>query len=129
MSFSDVWLNRENNLDYVFAEDVNLFARYISKNENDIQTIKQNIKKINYYDIDSFQSGYAIVEETKSIDSPGGPILINSIYPLFAEMVETFIKDNNLNIKLEYGAFPDRPYDSPAIWGNADKIQSIMSKM
>ncbi len=46
-----------------------------------------------------------------------------------AEMVETFIKDNNLNIKLEYGAFPDRPYDSPAIWGNADKIQSIMSKM
>lgn len=34
-----------------------------------------------------------------------------------AEEVESFIRDNNLNIKLEYGAYPDRPYDSPALWG------------
>ncbi len=43
-----------------------------------------------------------------------------------AEKVEAFIKENNLNIKLEYGAFPDRPYDSPGIWGNATKIETIM---
>lgn len=30
------------------------------------------------------------------------------------------------NIKLKYGAFPDRPYDSKAIWGNDTKIKSIM---
>ena len=45
-----------------------------------------------------------------------------------ASRVERFIKDNNLDIKLEYGAFPDRPYDSLAIWGNNEKIQRIMEK-
>lgn len=43
-----------------------------------------------------------------------------------ASRVERFIKDNNLDIKLEYGAFPDRPYDSLAIWGDATKINKIM---
>lgn len=44
------------------------------------------------------------------------------------EMAEKFIKDNNLNIKLQYGAFPDRAYDSPGVWGDASKIQKILSK-
>ena len=35
-----------------------------------------------------------------------------------AEEVESFIRDNGLDIELEYGAYPDRPYDSPAIWGS-----------
>ena len=30
-----------------------------------------------------------------------------------AERVEQFIQEHGLKIKLEYGAFPDRPYDSP----------------
>ena len=34
-----------------------------------------------------------------------------------AEEVESFIRNNGLDIRLEYGAYPDRPYDSPAIWG------------
>ena len=44
-----------------------------------------------------------------------------------AEEVESFIKEHNLNIRLEYGAFPDRPYDSPGIWGNPDKINKILA--
>lgn len=44
-----------------------------------------------------------------------------------AAQMEQFIKDNELNISLEYGAFPDRPYDSPGVWGNADKINAIMA--
>lgn len=43
-----------------------------------------------------------------------------------AERVEQFIKENNYDISLEYGAFPDRPYDSKAVWGNNDKISQIM---
>ena len=45
-----------------------------------------------------------------------------------ASRVERFIKDNNLNIKLEYGAFPDRPYDSLAIWGDNKRIKKILEK-
>lgn len=44
-----------------------------------------------------------------------------------AEQVESFIKEHNLNIELEYGAFPDRPYDSPCIYGDATRIQQIMN--
>lgn len=42
------------------------------------------------------------------------------------DRVERFIVENNLPIALEYGAFPDRPYDSPAVWGDATRIQAIM---
>ncbi len=34
-----------------------------------------------------------------------------------ASRVERFIRENGLKISLEYGAFPDRPYDSPEIFG------------
>lgn len=44
-----------------------------------------------------------------------------------AEQVESFIKEHNLNIELEYGVFPDRPYDSPCIYGDATRIQQIMN--
>lgn len=43
-----------------------------------------------------------------------------------AEKVEQFIEENHLNIALDYGAFPDRPYDSPAVWGDAMKINKIV---
>lgn len=45
-----------------------------------------------------------------------------------AERVEAFIKDHGFNIKLQYGAFPDRPYDSPGEWGDATKIKTIMDE-
>lgn len=38
-----------------------------------------------------------------------------------AEKVEEFIKEHNLDIKLDYGAFPDRPYDSPCTYGDPEK--------
>lgn len=44
-----------------------------------------------------------------------------------AEKVESFIKENNLDIKLEYGAFPDRPYDSPCEYGDPTKINAILA--
>lgn len=43
-----------------------------------------------------------------------------------ADRVEKYIKDNNYSINLKYGAFPDRPYDSKAIWGDGRKIEMIM---
>lgn len=43
-----------------------------------------------------------------------------------ADRVEKFIKDNNYDIELQYGAFPDRPYDSKAIWGDSSKINKIL---
>ena len=45
-----------------------------------------------------------------------------------ADRVEAYIKENNMNITLKYGAFPDRPYDSPGVWGDATIINKIMEQ-
>ena len=45
-----------------------------------------------------------------------------------ASRVERFIKENHYKIKLDYGAFPDRPYDSLAVWGDNSKIQKILNQ-
>ncbi|VYU75210.1 dTDP-6-deoxy-L-talose 4-dehydrogenase (NAD(+)) [Eubacterium limosum] len=56
----------------------------------------------------------------------GGIINVCSGRPeKLADRVERFIKDNGFNITLKYGAFPDRPYDSKAIWGDDFKIRMI----
>ncbi|MDM8255767.1 NAD-dependent epimerase/dehydratase family protein [Phocaeicola barnesiae] len=44
-----------------------------------------------------------------------------------AERVEQYIAEHGLKIKLEYGAYPDRPYDSPCVYGDASIINSIIS--
>lgn len=41
------------------------------------------------------------------------------------EMIESYIEDLNLNINLNYGVYPERAYDSPAIWGSTLKIDKI----
>lgn len=43
-----------------------------------------------------------------------------------ADRAERFLKENQYGITLKYGAFPDRPYDSKAIWGDNSKIAKIM---
>lgn len=56
-----------------------------------------------------------------------GVINICSGHPeKLADRVERFIKDNKYKIKLMYGAFPDRPYDSKAVWGDSRKIEGIL---
>lgn len=44
------------------------------------------------------------------------------------EKVEEFIKDHNFDIKLEYNVFPDRPYDSPCVWGDDTRIKRILAR-
>ena len=44
-----------------------------------------------------------------------------------SDRVERFIKENGYKIKLDYGKFPDRPYDSKAVWGDDSKIRMIMN--
>lgn len=42
------------------------------------------------------------------------------------DKVESFIKEKNLDIKLNYGVFPSRKYDSPVVYGDATLINKIM---
>ncbi len=42
-----------------------------------------------------------------------------------SDRVERFIKEHRFHITLNYGAFPDRPYDSKAVWGDDSKIRLL----
>ena len=42
------------------------------------------------------------------------------------DVVEDFIAKKGLPIRLQYGAFPDRPYDSRVIYGSAERIRAIL---
>lgn len=43
------------------------------------------------------------------------------------DYIERFIYDNELKVRLGYGKYPDRPYDSPAIWGDNAKIKAVLA--
>ena len=79
-----------------------------------------------FLDYDDFCTLCAATVEQEIV---GGIINICSGVPqTLADRTEQFIKDNHFKIRFNYGAFPNGPYDSKALWGNRSKIKSIMEK-
>lgn len=83
----------------------------------------------NQYDFIDYKDFCIQIAKAVSQEEITGVINICSGKPeKLADRVERFIKENNYNIKLDYGAFPDRPYDSKAVWGDNSKINEILNK-
>lgn len=81
----------------------------------------------NQYDFMDYHDFCACVAATVTQSKEQGIINICSGHPeKLADRVERFIKENNFDIKLQYGVFPDRPYDSKAVWGDNTKIEKIL---
>lgn len=79
-----------------------------------------------FIDYNEFCKQVAAAVEQKEIN---GIINICSGHPeKLADRVERFIKESGFSIKLDYGKFPDRPYDSKAVWGDDQKIKRIMER-
>ncbi len=115
---------------YIYGDDKrgnSIFAKIQQAVENGKTTFPFTTGK-NKYDfihIDTLADMIASVATQKEVN---GIINCCSGKPVsLGEQIESYIKENNLNISLEYGAFPDRPYDSPAVWGNDDKIRKILN--
>ena len=83
----------------------------------------------NQFDFINYESFCEQVAQTVCQNEVLGIINICSGYPeKLSDRVERFIKENNYHIKLKYGAFPERPYDSKAVWGDGRKIELIMKQ-
>ena len=81
----------------------------------------------NKYDFIHVDNLAEYIVEASVQDKINGIINVSTGNPVaLGEQIEKFIADNNFDIKLDYGAFPDRPYDSPAVWGDNSKIKQIM---
>ncbi len=82
----------------------------------------------NQFDFIDYEDFCEQVAKSVSQDVVLGIINICSGHPeKLADRVERFIKENNYKIKLKYGAFPDRPYDSKAVWADGSKINKVLS--
>lgn len=83
---------------------------------------------LNQYDFLDYDAFCDQVANAAGQTEISGIINICSGRPMsLSDRVERFIKDNGYRIKLKYGAFPDRPYDSKAVWGDNSKIKTIIS--
>ena len=82
--------------------------------------------QFDFIDYDEFCKRVACAVEQEEVL---GIINICSGHPeKLADRVERFIKENGYSISLKYGAFPDRPYDSKAVWGDSTKIDAILRR-
>lgn len=80
--------------------------------------------KYDFLPYEEFCADVAAVVEQDGVD---GIINICSGEPVaLGEYIENFIKDNGFSLELAYGEYPDRPYDSPAIWGDPSKLRKIL---
>lgn len=114
---------------YIYGDDArnhSIFAKLTAAEEAGQETFPFNSGKNEYdfIEVDELAQQIAAASMQEKIR---GIINCCSGKPQsLADKVESFIKDHNFKIRLEYGAFPDRPYDSPGVWGNADAIREIM---
>lgn len=114
---------------YITGSDSNnhsIFTKLLQAESEGKQTFPftSGKNKYDFIDINELAKDIALIstqQEVKGIINAcsGSPVSL-------AEMVEKFIKDNNLHLKLEYGAFPDRPYDSPEIYGDISKLEVVL---
>lgn len=116
---------------YIYGDDLknhSIFTKLVDANNRGVEKFPFTLGKSKYDFLDVhefvFQIG-AVIQQQRI----NGTINCCSGIPVsLAEKVEQFIRENKLNIRLDYGAFPDRPYDSPCIYGDREKIDNILKK-
>jgi len=115
---------------YIVGDDKfgnSIFSKLLEAAEEGRTTFPFTTGK-NLYDFISIQGLAYQIAAAVSQDEVTGIINICSGEPMsLADRVESYIRENDLDITLEYGAFPDRPYDSPGVWGDATKIRQILA--
>ena len=116
---------------YIFGDDVrgsSIFAKLYQACEEGKKELPFTQGK-NLYDFISVYELAKMIAVASTQDKYNGVINCCTGKPMsLAEKIEGYIREKQLPIKLKYGAFPDRPYDSPGIWGNAETINKIMEE-
>ena len=114
---------------YIVGDDKfgsSIFSKLLAAAEEGKKTFPFTTGK-NKYDFISVDALAAQIAAIVDQDAVTGVINACTGEPMsLAERVEAYIRDNGLDITLEYGAFPDRPYDSPGVWGDPTKVRSVL---
>lgn len=108
------------------AEGASIFSKIVKAEREGAKTFPFTLGQ-NQYDFIQYEDFCHQVCRTVMQTEVQGIINICSGKPeKLADRVERFIKDNQFSIRLEYGVYPDRKYDSKAVWGSDKKVQLIL---
>lgn len=114
---------------YIYGDDENaqsIFGKLLRSAKEGKKTFPFTTGK-NKYDFLPIEELARQISAVVMQDKVSGIINCCSGEPVsLSERIEGFIAENELDITLEYGTFPDRPYDSPGVWGDATKINMIL---
>ena len=116
---------------YILGDDKNnhsIFTKLLEANEAGKKTFPFITGKNKYDFITVTELAHQIAKVAIQTEVTG---IINccSGKPVsLAEQVEQYIQEHHLSLRLEYGAFPDRAYDSPCVYGDATLISQILSQ-
>lgn len=115
---------------YIYGDEErskNIFAKILLSEKSGQKTFPftTGTNLYDFIDIDELAEQIACSSLQNNIDGiieccTGRPVSL-------ATAVEQFIERRNLDIRLKYGAFPSRPYDSPGLWGDDSKIRKILN--
>lgn len=115
---------------YIFGDDKrgsSVFAKLQQAAEEGKETFPFTSGK-NMYDFISVDELARQIVAASLQDKTNGVINVCTGSPrTLAEQVEWYIRENHLPIRLDYGKFPDRPYDSPGVWGDNTAIRAILA--
>ena len=108
------------------AHGSSIFAKITQAELDGKKTFPFTIGKNKYDFIDVDRLAQMIVAASVQ-DKVGGIINVCTGQPQsLADRVEQFLREKQYKIRLDYGAFPDRPYDSPGVWGDPAQINAIL---
>ena len=116
---------------YILGDDLknnSIFSRIIKMEQEGAETFPftSGKNKFDFISVDMLAEQIAKTALQREIDGvinccTGNPVSL-------ADKVEEFIAENHFKIRPEYGAFSDRPYDSPGVWGDPTKINEIIKQ-
>lgn len=116
---------------YIYGNDEknnSIFTKLLQKEKEgqDKFPFTDGLNKYDFISIENLATEIVLVSIQSSVT---GIVNVCSGHPLsLKDMVEDFISKNHLKIRLEYGAFPNRPYDSKLIYGDTSKIKQIVNE-
>lgn len=116
---------------YIFGDDMrgsSIFAKLCQAEEDGKEEFPFTSGK-NKFDFIHVDRLAEMIRAASVQDEINGIINVCTGEPIsLAEKVEGFIQEHHFSIRLKYGAFPDRPYDSPGAWGDPTLIKKIMEQ-
>ena len=117
---------------YICGDDENsssIFSKILQAERNNQALFPFNSGKNKYDFLSVDEISKQIAEASLQTEINGIINCCSGVAVSLGEKVESFIRERNLKIRLDYGKFPDRPYDSPEVYGDNGKIKEILSKI